>query len=62
MTSIKEEDYKHSNECGNGPAKRMTGGDLTDDIQINDPNFPVKTPKSTGRGAPKPETEYEKPK
>lgn len=37
MTSIKETDYKHPNERGNGPKERMEGGDLTDDIDINDP-------------------------
>ena len=42
MTTIKEKDYKHSNSRGNGPAKRMTGGDQTDDIHINDPDTPLK--------------------
>lgn len=42
MTSIKEKDYEHSNERGNGPAERMTGGDQTDDIEINDPDTPIK--------------------
>jgi hypothetical protein len=42
MTSIKEIDYKHSNARGNGPAKRMEGGDQTDDIEINEPNTPIK--------------------
>jgi hypothetical protein len=37
MTSIKETDYEHANERGNGPKERMEGGDLTDDIDINDP-------------------------
>jgi len=37
MTSVKETDYKHANERGNGPKERMEGGDLTDDIDINDP-------------------------
>ena len=37
MTSIKETDYQHPNERGNGPKERMEGGDLTDDIDINDP-------------------------
>ena len=38
MTSTKEEDYVHPNDRGNGPKKRMEGGDLTDDIEINDPD------------------------
>lgn len=42
MTSINEKDYMHSNARGNGPAKRMEGGDQTDDIEINDPNTPLK--------------------
>lgn len=42
MTSKKEEDYQHSNRAGTGPNKRMTGGDLTDDIDINDPCAPHK--------------------
>lgn len=42
MTSKKDEDYKHSNRSGTGPAKRMTGGDLTDDIEINEPCAPHK--------------------
>lgn len=37
MTFIKETDYTHSNERGNGPKERMEGGDQTDDIDINDP-------------------------
>ncbi len=37
MTSIKETDYQHANERGNGPKERMEDGDLTDDIDINDP-------------------------
>jgi hypothetical protein len=37
MTSKKETDYQHANERGNGPKERMEGGDLTDDIDINDP-------------------------
>lgn len=59
MTSIKQKDYEHSNVRGNGPAERMTGGDFTDDIDINDPNKPVKTPKNE-RKPPK-ESEYKKP-
>lgn len=42
MTSIKEQDYAHANERGNGPKNRMEGGDLTDDIDINDPDSPLK--------------------
>ncbi|RYY74284.1 MAG: hypothetical protein EOO52_15630 [Gammaproteobacteria bacterium] len=37
MTSATEKDYDHANERGNGPKERMEGGDLTDDIDINDP-------------------------
>jgi len=37
MTSSTEKDYDHPNERGNGPKERMEGGDLTDDIDINDP-------------------------
>jgi hypothetical protein len=37
MTFIKEKDYNHANERGNGPKARMEGGDQTDDISINDP-------------------------
>jgi len=61
MTSIKEKDYEHSNARGNGPAKRMEGGDLTDDIEINDPNVPVKTPKENGNSIPQTELKYKKP-
>ena len=42
MTSKKEEDYQHSNHAGTGPNNRMTGGDLIDDININDPCAPHK--------------------
>ena len=42
MTSKKNEDYLHSNASKSGPAERMTGGDLTDDIDINDPCAPHK--------------------
>jgi hypothetical protein len=38
MTFIKEKDYTHANERGNGPKARMEGGDQTDDISINDPD------------------------
>jgi hypothetical protein len=38
MTSSTEKDYDHANEQGNGPKERMEGGDLTDDIDINDPD------------------------
>lgn len=37
MSSIKDKDYEHTNERGNGPKERMEGGDQTDDIDINDP-------------------------
>lgn len=60
MTSIKEKDYEHSNGRGNGPAERMTGGDATDDIDINDPNTPVKTPKKNDVPTPKTQEEYKK--
>jgi hypothetical protein len=42
MTSIKEKDYEHGNRAGTGPAKKMVGGDLTDDIDINNPDTPEK--------------------
>lgn len=42
MTLLREVDYEHANERGNGPKERMEGGDLTDDIYINDPNNPFK--------------------
>lgn len=42
MTIITELDYDHANERGNGPKNRMAGGDLTDDIEINDPDSPLK--------------------
>jgi hypothetical protein len=38
MTSVREKDYVHPNERGNGPKARMEGGDETDDISINDPD------------------------
>lgn len=44
MTYIKDKDYEHSNRAGNGPAERMEGGDLTDDIEINDPHKPANKP------------------
>ena len=37
MTLKKEEDLVHSNERGNGPKKRMEGGDQSDDLSINSP-------------------------
>ncbi len=42
MTSIREKDYVHPNERGNGPKTRMEGGDETDDISINDPDTRTK--------------------
>ncbi len=42
MTSITQQDYQHANERGNGPKCRMEGGDMTDDISINDPDNPFK--------------------
>lgn len=42
MTSIKDKDYEHGNRAGTGPAKKMVGGDLTDDIDINNPDTPEK--------------------
>jgi hypothetical protein len=42
MTSITQQDYEHANERGNGPKYRMEGGDMTDDISINDPDSPLK--------------------
>lgn len=50
MTAKKDTDYRHSNGAGSGPAERMTGGDLTDDISINDPCAPhKKNNKNCGR-------------
>jgi hypothetical protein len=61
MASIREKDYIHSNERGNGPKVRMAGGDQTDDISINDPNNPFK--KKPKKAEPKPpELVYRKPK
>ncbi len=42
MTSVREKDYVHPNERGNGPKARMEGGDQTDDISINDPDTRTK--------------------
>lgn len=42
MSSIKDQDYEHPNERGNGPKDRMEGGDQTDDIDINDPQSRAK--------------------
>ena len=35
MTLKKEEDLIHANERGNGPKKRMEGGEQSDDLSIN---------------------------
>lgn len=42
MTSTREQDLIHPNERGNGPKKRMEGGDQTDDIAINNPDERLK--------------------
>lgn len=42
MTTIHEQDLNHANERGNGPKKRMEGGDQTDDIAINNPDERLK--------------------
>ncbi len=61
MTLVREKDDddvdptdKNLNEAG----ERLTGGDLTDDISINDPNKPIKTPKNQQQ-PPQPEKEYD---
>lgn len=61
MTFITEQDYEHANECGNGPKNRMEGGDLTDDIDINDPNSPLKKKHKKEVAAPLAEIHYKKP-
>lgn len=64
MTSIKEKDYEHTNERGNGPKARMEGGDLTDDIDINDPDSPFKkkiTKKKAATETTYQELPYKKP-
>lgn len=42
MTTTREQDLIHPNERGNGPKKRMEGGDQTDDIAINSPDERLK--------------------
>ncbi|MEN0036703.1 MAG: hypothetical protein AAGC78_06530 [Cellvibrio sp.] len=49
MTSKKDENYQQSNPAKSGPAERMTGGDLTDDIEINDSCAPYKKSKHCGK-------------
>jgi len=63
MTSIREKDYTHANERGNGPKARMEGGDQTDDISINDPDslLRVKTKPKTKAVENPPELVYKKP-
>lgn len=61
MTIITELDYEHANERGNGPKNRMEGGDLTDDIEINNPDNPFKKKRKKKIAAPKPELVYTKP-
>lgn len=61
MTSITEQDYKHANERGNGPRNRMEGGELTDDIQINDPDSPLKKQRKKEVAEPIAELHYRKP-
>lgn len=59
MTSIKEKDYEHANERGNGPRARMEGGDLTDDIDINNPDSPLKKKITKAKAKDAPEPSYE---
>jgi len=61
MTSIRELDYEHANERGNGPRNRMEGGDLTDDIEINNPDNPLKKKRKKIVTTPKVELRYKKP-
>ena len=37
MTLKKDQDLIHANERGNGPKKRMEGGDQSDSLAINSP-------------------------
>lgn len=63
MTLSKDKDYEHSNTAGNGPAKRMEGGDETDDIEINNPDTPLKKAlKKEHTQIDTPELQYRKPK
>lgn len=61
MTSITEQDYKRANERGNGPKNRMEGGELTDDIEINDPESPLKKKRKKDVVKPIVEMRYKKP-
>lgn len=61
MTIITEQDYEHANERGNGPKNRMEGGDLTDDIEINDPDSLFKKKPKKEVVAPTVEIHYTKP-
>ncbi len=61
MTSITEQDYKRANERGNGPKNRMEGGELTDDIDINDPDSPLKKKRKKEVVKPIAEMRYKKP-
>jgi hypothetical protein len=61
MTSITEQDYEHANTRGNGPRNRMEGGDLTDDIEINDPDSPLKKKLKKEVVEPVTVLEYKKP-
>ena len=51
MTLSKDVDYVHPNERGNGPKKRLEGGDITDDISINDPDSLLRPKQTRRRGA-----------
>lgn len=61
MTSITEQDYEHANARGNGPRNRMEGGDLTDDIEINDPDSPLKKKLKKEVVEPVTALQYKKP-
>jgi hypothetical protein len=61
MTLITQQDYKHANERGNGPKCRMEGGDMTDDISINDPNNPFKKKRKKKTVTANAMPQYKKP-
>lgn len=61
MTSITQLDYQHANERGNGPKYRMEGGDMTDDISINDPDNPFKKKRKKVTAVPVAMPPYRKP-
>ena len=61
MTSITQLDYQHANERGNGPKYRMEGGDMTDDISINDPDNPFKKKPKKDLVTPIAMPKYKKP-